>query len=149
MSAPDTPAEQAEETITIQSAVTRRRPDVVCVAITQEEFLTLCEGDTGETRSKRNMFLGLFWTALFALVGLLATIPWDVVAQRHEKLPYIFAIAVGVLVAVSGTACVIYWRPATEQGKPSHYVRTKERLEVAFGCTDAPPTCPRNPTSSA
>jgi hypothetical protein len=121
----------APSTVHIRNVLTSRGQDEVGITIMKEQFITLCEGDTSDLKSKRNTFGELFSTALFGFVGLLAT-GFDVTSQHQTKWPYWFIVPSGVAVAVFGTAWIIYAIQAREKNHNSPFVRTKQKCEAAF-----------------
>lgn len=132
MSAPNQPEAPNQEKIHIGDVVTQRRPEEVAVNITKKEFLTLCDGDTGDSKAKRDKFASLFWTAAVALGGFAASTQWDVVEQRHQKIPYAFLVLFIVLTAIFAAAWLIFRGSTDEKGKTSHYSRTRVKLDANF-----------------
>lgn len=119
-------------TVHIRNVLTSLGRDEVGITIMKEQFITLCEGDTSDCKSKRNTCAGLFWTALFGFVGLLAT-GLDVIYNRQgAKWPYWFIIPSGLLAVVFGTAWAIFWNQARQTNRSSPFLRVKQTCEEAF-----------------
>jgi hypothetical protein len=123
-----------------------RRDDEASVSVTKEELLTLFDGDSNDMKAKRDMFAGLFVTALFALFGLLAS-NWDILSEQHRKWPFWFIIPFLVAVVGFGTAWFIYGRFAADKTRTSHYLRVKVTLERGISAAEqALAAAKKNPT---
>lgn len=137
MSTPDQPVKADQNKIHIGDVVTQRRLEEVAVNITKEEFLTLCEGDTtatktAEAKAKRDRFSSLCWTAIFASVALIASMPGDKAEPWRQNTAYGCVVLALLASAAFGTAWLIFRRSAGEKSETSHYRRTREKLESDF-----------------
>src|SRR5580658_3898981 len=89
--------------------VVRSQPDEIGVPLRKDDFLTLCEGETSQARSSRDVCIGVCGTAFVGLVGVLAAIDVDTVLKwGHLKMIIVGVLIVVLLVATSGSAVGAY-----------------------------------------
>ena len=83
--------------------IVSKLPDEPGVPVRRDQFDILCEGGVAEPRASRDVCLGILGAALAGMIGVLATTEWDSVWNTGRRWPFIFWVAI-LLVMVSGSA---------------------------------------------
>lgn len=113
----------------------RSQPDEIGVPLRKDDFLTLCEGETSQARSSRDMCIGVCGTAFVGFLGVLAAIDWDTVLKwGHLKLIIVIFLIVVLLIATSGSAVAAYIhnKKVKNASLDSPYSRLRARLQEAY-----------------
>jgi hypothetical protein len=116
MSAPDQPP-RGPATFETQSLHVTRLPDENVATLTRFEFQVLRDGEVNAARAGRDLCLGFCVSAAIGLIGLLATIDWDVAFHQAHKAPFIWTELLAAIVFGSLFGMLIYQR---------RYKRTRE-----------------------
>ena len=132
MSSPSEPAGPAEEHYQAASLIVTPRADELGFALRKDEFETLCDGETSDSRAGRDLYLGMFFGAVVGLVGLVATTDWDAVLHQERKGPLVLVAILIALAAGPGVGAIVQQRRYTRTRNDSPYARLRKRISQYF-----------------
>ena len=118
---------------TVNSTVVAPTSAEVAFALREDQFQTLCEGETSGDRATRDLFLGLFFGAVVGLLSVLATTDWTTIWQAGRREWFIACLIVlTFLIAASGVGAIICWLRFYRTRHNSSYSRLRSRMETFF-----------------
>jgi hypothetical protein len=130
-----TPSNTTESTGGYQagSLVVRPRPSEEGFALREDEFQILCDGQINDSRAGRDLCIGLCVGTVVAIIGVLATNDWDTVWHPGRRFPFLFFLAILLLIAGGSAAgWIIFQRRLTNTQTNSPYSRLRERIALYF-----------------
>jgi hypothetical protein len=119
-------------TFPIQTSIMAAQPDVKLAPLSKVELEVLLDGETSPARAGRDLCLGVFFSGVFGLIALIATIDWSAAFKDARWGPFIWvAVQFGATLA-SGVGAAIYQSAYARKQSNSAYSDVVERLKGHF-----------------
>jgi hypothetical protein len=109
------------------------RPDEMAFALREEEFRILCEGEVSASRSNRDVCIGIAFTALVGLIGVLSIVDWASAWNAGHR-GWLFWLGI-LLISLSGATmgALVHHMRLRNVSDNSAYSRLRQRITDWFG----------------
>ena len=108
-------------------------PDELGVPLRSDDFKTLCEGGTAESRASRDLCIGLLGGAVLGICGILATEDSDFVWKPEHRGWFLFWVILMIVIAAGSAAgAVIYGARAQKIATDSPYARLVAKMRKLY-----------------
>ncbi len=78
--------------------------------LTNADFLTLCDGTSGSERAGKDLYLGLFVSAIVGIVGLFSSVDWSAAIAQKTWMPQVCVLILASIAAASACGCAVHWK---------------------------------------
>lgn len=95
-----------------------------------DDFLTLCDGTSGDERAGRDLYMGLFVSAIVGIAGVITSVDWTTVFSKPRWAPILCLLLLTTLAAVSVMGCILHWTRMRREDTP--YTRLKKSISEFF-----------------
>jgi hypothetical protein len=115
------------------SLVVPPRPNEFGFPLREDEFQILREGAVGDDRAYRDLCTGFLVGAVVGLIGVLATVDWGTIWQPEKRGPFLFWVALLLLIiAASATGVIICQLRLCKTRTNSPYARLTQKISTWF-----------------
>ncbi len=104
-----------------------QRPDEIVATLTRLEFRIICDGDTSSIKTARDMFLGIFVSAVIGFIGI-----WVPTTQQKLVLPTAVQILFATMILVSIILAITLGMQMRKKKNSSAYSGLMQTIENHF-----------------